>query len=139
MSQAAVQFDQQHYQDAREAYQDLNEVISDIALDVKRDNDVTYSVVWETENHDYGADYRVIDTDRLALEDTLIIQGQSRGGTYEVVPKASGPPVVRYHHPEGSIGWEEEASELIIMYGRFEYDPDERGNLVDWVREKIPR
>jgi Na+-transporting NADH:ubiquinone oxidoreductase subunit NqrB len=47
MSQAAVQFDQQHYQDAREAYQDLNEVISDIVLDVKRDNDVTYSVVWK--------------------------------------------------------------------------------------------
>lgn len=45
MSQAAVQFDQQHYQDAREAYQDLNEVISEIALDVKRDNDVTYLVV----------------------------------------------------------------------------------------------
>jgi hypothetical protein len=45
MSQAAVQFDQQQYQDAREAYRDLNEVISSIAADVKNHNDVTYSVV----------------------------------------------------------------------------------------------
>lgn len=135
MSSSQIQHDQSQYQDPLQAYQNLTEVISEIAADVEGPDDIKYSVVWKTKNHDYGSDYRVVDTEPLALEDTLIIEGQSRGGEYQVVPRGSGPAVIRYRHPDGSIGWEEKASELIIMYGRYEWNPEEDGKLRDWVKK----
>lgn len=133
MSGTEIQHDQAQYGDPIQAYQNLTNVISDIAADVIGPDDVKYSVIWKTPNHDHGSDYRVVDTEPLALEDTLIIEGQSRGGRYQVVPRGSGPAVIRYLLPDGGIGWEEEASELIIMYGRYEWDAEEDGKLRDWL------
>lgn len=139
MSQAAIQHDQNQYGSSMQAYENLTEVISDIAIDIESGSDATYSVVWKTPNHDYGSEYRVVDTESLALEDTLIIEGQSRGGEYQVVPRGSGPAVIRYRRNDGIIGWEEETVELIIMYGRFEWKPEGGGTLIDRIRERLPR
>ena len=137
MSQAAIQHDQSQYSTPVQAYQNLTDVISDIATDINSNDEVTYSVVWKTENHDYGSEYRIVGTKPLALEDTLIIEGQSRGGRYQVVPRGSGPAVIRYLQKDGSVGWEEKAEELMIMHGRFEWKPDNGGTLIDRVRERF--
>lgn len=134
MSSSKIEHDQSQYQDPLQAYQNLTDVVSEIATDIKNSNDIKYSVVWKTTNHDYGSDYRVVDTEPLALEDTLIIEGQSRGGKYQVVPRGGGPAAIRYIHPDGGVGWEEKASELVIMYGRYEWDPEEDGKLRDWLQ-----
>lgn len=139
VSQVAIQHDQSHYSKPVEAYQNLTEVISAIALDIQTDEEITYSVVWKTDNHDHGSEYRVVGTETIALEDTLIIQGQSRGGRYQIVPRGSGPAVIRHLQNDGTIGWEEEANELIIMQGRFEWKPDAGGTLIDRIRERLPR
>jgi hypothetical protein len=133
MSGTEIQHDQAQYNDPMQAYQNLTTVISDIAADILGPDDIKYSVIWKTPNRDHGSDYRVVDTEPLALEDTLIIEGQSRGGRYQVVPRGSGPAVIRQRLPDGEIGWEEKASELIIMYGRYEWDPEEDGKLKDWL------
>lgn len=139
MSQAAIQHDQNQYNSPVQAYQNLSEVISDIAVDIETDDEATYSVVWKTPNHDHGSEYRVVDTESLALEETLIIEGQSRGGRYQVVPRGGGPAVIRHRRKDGSVGWEEEAVELIIMQGRFKWQPDNGGTIIDRIREKLPR
>lgn len=138
MSQAAIQFDQSQYSGSVQAYQTLTDVISDIASDIESNTDISYSVVWKTKNHSHGSEYRVVDTKSLAMEDTLIIEGQSRGGRYQVVPRGSGPAVIRYLQ-NNDIGWEEEAVELIIMYGKFEWSPEDGGTLIDRIKEKLPR
>jgi hypothetical protein len=137
MSQAAIQHDQSQYSTPLQAYQNLTEVISDIATEIENNEKVKYSVVWETKSHNHGSEYRVIDTKPLALEDTLIIEGQSRGGRYQVVPRGSGPAVIRYLQKDGTVGWEQKASELIIMYGRFEWKPDKGGTLIDRLRDRF--
>lgn len=135
MSSTEIQHDQSQFQDPLQAYQNLTEVISDIAVDIEGPNDIKYSVVWTTNKHDHGSDYRVVGTKPLALEDTLIVEGQSRGGRYQVVPRGSGPAAIRYLQPDGTEGWVEEANELIIMYGRYEWDPEEDGGVRDWIRK----
>lgn len=137
MSQAAIQHDQGQYNTPVEAYQNLTDVISDIAIDIETNEEIAYSVVWKTNNHDHGSEYRVVGTESIALEDTLIIQGQSRGGRYQVVPRGSGPAVIRYLQNDDTVGWEEEAKELIIMQGRFEWKPDAGGTLIDRIRERF--
>ncbi|WP_152422415.1 hypothetical protein [Halorubrum californiense] len=137
MSQAAIQHDQSQYSTPVQAYQNLTDVISDIATDIESDEAVMYSVVWETENHNHGSEYRVVDTKPLAFEDTLIIEGQSRGGRYQVVPRGSGPAVIRYLQKDDTVGWEEMADELIIMYGRFEWKPEKGGTLIDRIRDRL--
>lgn len=138
MSQAAIQYDQDHYSEPLNAYKSLAEEISDIATDIETNDDATYSVVWRTENHDHGAEYRVTRTKPLAREETLIIKGQSRGGTYQVVPRGSGPAVIRYIN-DGKVGWEEDAEELIIMRGEYRWDANEGGSLIDRIRNRLPR
>lgn len=137
MSQAAIQHDQNQYSSPVQAYQNLTEVISDIKSELESDDGMKYSVIWETKNHNHGSEYRVVDTDPLALEDTLIIEGQSRGGRYRVVPRGSGPAVIQYLQNPNSVGWEERAEELIIMHGRFEWKPENGGSLIDRVRDRI--
>ncbi|GAA0515553.1 hypothetical protein SAMN04488066_11588 [Halorubrum aquaticum] len=139
MSQAAVQHDQGQYGSPRAAYNNLTEVIAEVAVDLEQNNEATYSVVWKTTNHDYGSEYRVIDTKPLALEETLIIEGQSRGGKYQVVPRGSGPAVVRHLRKDGTISWEEEAIELIIMQGQFKWEPEKGVTIIDKIRERLPR
>lgn len=139
MSQAAIQYDQDQYNEPLQAYKSLTEKISDIAVDVETNTDATYSVVWQTKNHDYGSEYRVVRTEALAREKTLIIEGQSRGGEYQVVPRGSGPAVIRYRHNDGTIGWEEDAQELIIMRGEYKWNPEDGGSIIDRIRDKLPR
>lgn len=139
MSQAAIQHDQNQYSEPLQAYKNLTEVISDIAIDIETNEDATYSVVWRTNNHDHGSEYRVVDTEPLAREETLIIKGQSRGGEYQVVPRGSGPAVIRYRYGDGTIGWEEDAEELIIMRGEYKWNPEEGGSIIDRIRDKLPR
>lgn len=139
MSQAAIQHDQSQYSTPVQAYQNLTDVVSDIATEIESNNGATYSVVWKTENHDHGSEYRVVKTEPLALEDTLIIEGQSRGGRYQVVPRGSGAAVIRHLQKDGTVGWEEEANDLIIMHGRFEWKPDKGGTLIDRIRERFSK
>jgi len=137
MSQAAIHHDQSQFSTPVQAYQNLTDVISDIVAEIERNEEVTFSVVWETENHNHGSEYRVVDTESLALEGTLIIKGQSRGGRYQVVPRGSGPAVIRYLQKDGSVGWEEKANELIIMHGQYEWKPEKGGTLIDRVRNRL--
>lgn len=127
MSQAAIQHDQGQYSDPTQAYQNLTEVISGIATDIKDNSEATYSVAWKTEDRDHGSEYRVVGRKSLALEDTLVIEGQSRGGRYQVIPRGSGPAVIRYTKPDGSVGWEKQAEELIVMHGRFKWTSEKGG------------
>lgn len=138
MSQAAIQYDQDQYSEPLSAYKSLTEEISDIAIDIETNDNATYSVVWQTESHNHGSEYRVVDTKPLAREKTLIIKGQSRGGEYQVVPRGSGPAVIRYIN-DGKVGWEEDAEELIIMRGEYKWDTNEGGSLIDRIRNRIPR
>jgi len=137
MSRSEIQYDQAQYQDPMQMYRTLTDVISDVAADIDGPDDIKYSVIWQTANRNHGSDYRVVDTEPLALEETLIIEGQSRGGRYQVVPRGSGPAAIRYLRPDGGIGWTEEATELIIMYGRWNYDPDEDGGIRDWLDRRL--
>jgi len=138
MSLAAIQHDQDQYSEPIQAYQNLNDVISDIAVDIETNDSAIYSVVWKTKNHNHGSEYRVVGTKLLAREETLIIEGQSRGGEYQVVPRGSGPAVIRYRN-NGSIGWEEDAEELIIMRGEHRWSSDESGNLFERIRSRLGR
>ncbi len=113
MSQAAIQHDQSQYSDPVQAYQNLTDVISDIATEIESNDGARYSVVWEVEGRNHGSEYRVVDTKPLALEDTLIIEGQSRGGRYQLVPRGSGPAVIRYLKKDGSIGWKKRLMSLL--------------------------
>lgn len=121
------------------AYESLTDVISDIAIGLDQTAEATYSVVWETQNHNHGSEYRVVASKPLAMEQTLIVEGQSRGGRYQIVPRGSGPAVVRYLRKDNTVGWEEEATELIIMHGRFQWSPENGGTLIDRIKDKFPR
>lgn len=139
MSQAAIQHDQSQYSTSVQAYQNLTDVISDIASEIERNDGAIYSVVWETEGRNHGSEYRVVDTKPLAMEDTLIIEGQSRGGRYQLVPRGSGPAVIRYLKKDGSIGWEQKADELIIMHGEFKWEPDKGVSVFDRIRDRLSK
>jgi hypothetical protein len=113
----------------------LTEAISEVAENL---NQNVYTVIWETDNHNHGSEYRVTKSGRLVNEDTLFIQGQSRSGTYEIFPKASSPPVIRYHLPSGDIGWNEEAVSLILTEGTFAYQKqDDSATFVDVVKDRL--
>lgn len=117
-----------------EAYQALTQAISEIADHL---NQNVYTAIWKSENHDHGSEYRVVDSSRILKEDTLIIEGASRGGTYEIVPKPNNPPIIRYH-PNGEIGWTEEALSLVITLGTFAYqNEDDHPTFFDFVKDQI--
>ena len=140
MSQAEPLHVQDRYPDKHDAYLNLVEVISDIEKDRNENEDIKYSVAWATKNHDHGAEYRVINTGDRIPDNTLLIEGVSRGGKYEVVPHPREAPMIRYHHPkfgEEHVKWAEEATELIIMFGRFEHNQDE--GFIDRIKNSVLR
>ena len=134
MSQAEPLYVQEGHPTGEEPHLKLVDVISEIKTD---DSERNYSVAWATETHDHGAEYKVDSVKKRTPDDTLRIVGASRGGKYDIVPHYDGVPRIRYHHPDfGDIKWTEKATELIIMAGRFEYDPEERGFL-DRTKDKL--
>lgn len=137
MSQAEPLYVQERYSDFEGAHRDLIDVISDIKADLKNNSDRRYSVAWAVEGKDHGSEYEVINVQERIPDDTLQIQGASRGGKYDIVPHYDEAPRIRYHHPEfGDVMWKKEATELIIMAGMFEYDPED--GFLDWAKNKFP-
>jgi hypothetical protein len=137
MSQQEVVYHLNKYDSNEAAYQALCQSISEIADNLQQN---VYTVIWESENHNHDSRYEVVDTREVLNETVLRIEGQQRGGTYELFPKSNDPPIVRYCHPDGEIGWEEKALGLIITSGdfAFEYDPEEdRASFFEYVREQI--
>jgi hypothetical protein len=118
-----------------DAYEALTSAISVVADNLDQG---LYTVIWKSENHDHGSEYRVVGTSTLAKEDTLMIRGASRGGLYEIFPKSHAPPVIRYHLPSGDIGWEEEALQLVITSGQFAYEKEEEyATFFEFVKDKF--
>lgn len=124
------------YDSDEDAYEGLINAISEVKENLARN---TYTVIWKTTTHNHGAEYRVVDTNSRTGEDTLIIEGQGRGGKYEIYPKPNDPPFILYHHPEGRIGWEENAVGLIITEGmaKFEYDEESGVAIFDDIKERL--
>ena len=137
MSQAEPLYVQQENTNFEDAHRNLIDVISEIKTDIENNSGRSYSVAWATETRDHGAEYEVVGIKELTPDDTLQIKGASRGGKYDVVPHYNEAPRIRYHNPEfGNVESEQEATELIIMTGTFEYDPDE--GFLDWAIERLP-
>lgn len=119
----------------QDAYQALTDAISAVANNYQSN---VYTAIWKTKSRDHGSEYRVIDDDSLVGEDTLIIEGASRGGKYEIFPKPNNPPIIRYYKPNGDIGWSEEAISLIITSGDFGYSKEETGPaILEFVKDKF--
>jgi hypothetical protein len=137
MSQAQPLYTQKKYSDPEEAHRNLIDVISEIRTDLENNSRRSYSVAWAAEGKDHGSEYEVVGVKERMPDDTLQIKGVSRGGKYDVVPHYDEPPRIRYHHPEfGDVKWKREATELIIMAGMFEYDPED--GFLDWAKSKFP-
>jgi len=137
MSQAEPLYVQEKYSDSGVAHRNLIDVISDIKADIASNSGRRYSVAWATETHNHGSEYRVVGVKERTPDDTLQIEGASRGGKYDIVPHYAEPPKIRYHQPKfGDIKWTEEVTELIIMVGMFEYDEEE--GFLDWAKNRLP-
>lgn len=137
MSQAEPLYAHEKHSNLEDAHRNLTDVISDIKTDLENNSGRSYSVAWATETRDHGAEYEVVGVKERIPDDTLQIQGVSRGGKYDIVPHYDEPPKIRYHHPDfGDINWKKDATELIIMTGMFEYDPEE--GFLDWAKERFP-
>ncbi|MCQ4334237.1 hypothetical protein KM295_12260 [Natronomonas sp. F2-12] len=137
MSQAEPLYVQEEYSNFEDAHRNLIDVISGIKTNIENNSGRSYSVAWATETRNHGSEYEVVGVKERTPDDTLQIEGASRGGKYDIIPHYEEPPRIRYHHPSfGDIKWEEEAAELIIMAGMFEYDPEE--GFLDWAKERLP-
>jgi hypothetical protein len=122
------------YESNRAAYEALSEAITTI---VENQSENVYTVIWESETHNHGSEYRVINSRPLVGEDTLIIEGASRGGTYQIVPKQASPPRIRYLLDD-DVKWDEEAISLIITSGKFAYEKtDNDARFIEVVRDKM--
>lgn len=123
------------YDSDEEAYEALTQAISEVADNLSQN---VYTAIWKSETYDHGSEYRVVRSSSVVKEDTLIVEGASRGGTYEIVPKPSNPPLIRYHHPSGEIKWTEEVLSLVITSGTFAYQgEDEHPTFFDYVKDQI--
>lgn len=82
-----------------------------------------FRVIWESETHSHPSTSYVIEGfDSLLGDPTMIIRGGGgKGGKYEIIPKSDNPTWMRYHRPDGRIGWEEELTKLLVVTPEFKY------------------
>jgi hypothetical protein len=137
MSQADTLYVHEKYSDPREAHQKLIKEISYIKAEIESGSERKFSVAWATESRNHGSEYVVVGINERTPDDTLQIEGASRGGKYDIVPHHSEPPKIRYHHPNfGDIKWSEEATELIIMAGTLTYNKED--GYLSWIKGQLP-
>jgi len=137
MSQAEPLYVQEKYSSLEDAHRNLVDVINEIRTEIETNSGRSYSVAWATETRDHGSEYEVVGVAERVPDDALQIVGASRGGKYDIVPHYEEPPKIRRHYPDfGDVKWKEDATELIIMSGMFEYDPEE--GFLDWAKERMP-
>jgi len=136
MSQADPLYVHEKYSTPGAAHEKLIEQISYIKSELESGSGRNFSVAWATEGRDHGSEYRVVGVKERTPDDTLRIEGASRGGKYDVVPHYSEPPQIRYHHPNfGDVKWADEATELVIMAGTLSYSMEE--GYLDWVKKQL--
>lgn len=137
MSQADTLYVHEKYSDPSDAHQKLIKEISYIKTEIESGSERKFSVAWATESRNHGSEYVVVGISERTPDDTLQIEGASRGGKYDIVPHHSEPPKIRYHHPNfGDIKWSEEATELIIMAGTLTYNKED--GYLSWIKGQLP-
>lgn len=137
MSQADPLYIHEKHSDPKVAHEKLIERIAYIKTEIETGSERRFSVAWATESNDHGSEYEVVGINERTPDDTLQIEGVSRGGKYDIVPHHSEPPKIRYHHPSfGEVKWTKEATELIIMAGTLAYD--EEDGYLDWLKGQLP-